>query len=83
MAQATRAFIFRRKAADEHEIERQILLDGMAQARRGISEAYQGFNSTRDPDLIESYVYEINSLESRYSYLLRRVRELEQPAAGR
>ncbi|MGN0968898.1 MAG: hypothetical protein ACI4O3_06460 [Oscillospiraceae bacterium] len=28
---------------------------------------------------MESYVFEINALQSRYSYLLRRVRELEQP----
>ena len=36
-----------------------------------------GFNGTGDPDLIESYVFEINSLQARYSYLLRRVKELE------
>lgn len=82
MAQATRAFVFRRKAGDERDAERQTLLDGMVETRRKISDAYSGFNNTHDPDLIESYVYEINSLQSRYSYLLRRVRELEMPAAG-
>ena len=30
-----------------------------------------------DADLIESYVFEINALQSRYSYLLRRVKELD------
>ena len=31
----------------------------------------------RDSDLIESYVFEINALQARYNYLLRRVKELE------
>lgn len=37
--------------------------------------AYNHFNFTSDPDLIESCVYEISSLQCRYNYLLRRVKE--------
>ena len=40
--------------------------------------AYSGFNTAHDPDLIESYVFEINALQARYSYLLRRVKELDE-----
>lgn len=36
-----------------------------------IAQAYAGFNSTADQDLVESYVYEIQALQARYSYLLR------------
>ena len=39
-----------------------------------------GFNAAKDPDLIESYVFEINALQARYSYLLRRVKELDGEA---
>lgn len=37
-------------------------------------------NAAKDPDLIESYVFEINALQARYSYLLRRVKELDGEA---
>ncbi len=46
-----------------------------------IAQAYAGFNSAVDPDLVESYVYEIQSLQARYSYLLRRRKALDLPAA--
>lgn len=57
--------------------ERQELLEGLSRTRILIAQAYAGFNSVSDPDLIESYVFEINALQARYTYLLRRVKELE------
>ena len=39
-----------------------------------------GVYQAKDPDLIESYVFEINALQARYSYLLRRVKELDGEA---
>lgn len=59
------------------QAERRELLESMAATRRLLSQAYQGFNTHSDPDLVESYVYEINALESRYSYLVRRMKDLE------
>jgi hypothetical protein len=50
----------------------------LAKTRVALRQAYLGFNSADDPDLIESYVFEINALQSRYSYLLRRAKECEQ-----
>ena len=46
-------------------------------SRTQIQQAYGGFNTVCDSDLIESYVFEIKALQSRYDYLLRRVKELE------
>ena len=63
----------RREKTEEHEA----LLDSLNRTRTQIHQAYSSFNSTSDPDLIESYVFEIKALQSRYSYLLRRVKELE------
>ena len=57
---------------------REELLESMKATRCALSRAYDGFNRTGDPDLIESYVYEINALQHRYSYLLRQVRGLEE-----
>ena len=59
------------------EQERRQLLQSLAQTRTLISQAYGGFNTTDDADLIDSYVYEINALQSRYNYLIRRAKELE------
>lgn len=74
MTEASRTLF--RRADRELEEERRDLLEGMRQTKLSINQAYAGFNFTEDPDLIESYVYEINALQARYSYLLRRVREL-------
>ena len=52
--------------------------DAASQTRLLIAQAYSGFNTAHDPDLIESYVFEINALQARYSYLLRRVKELDE-----
>ena len=67
----------RSKAREKREEERRILLDGRAGSRLGIARAYAGFNSAADPELIESYVYEINALQARYGYLLRQVKALD------
>lgn len=68
----------RRERAED--TERRALLEGLGQTRSLIAQAYAGFNAAKDPDLIESYVFEINALQARYSYLLRRVKELDGEA---
>ncbi len=62
---------------DLQEEERQELMSSLAHTRALINQAYGGFNTASDGDLIESFVFEINSLQARYNYLLRRVKELE------
>ena len=42
-----------------------------------IAQAYAGFNSATDPELVESYVYEIQAYQARYSYLLRQRKALD------
>lgn len=66
-----------RRGNHAQEEERRELMQSLSHTRTLINQAYGGFNSTSDSDLIESYVFEINSLHARYNYLLRRVKELE------
>ena len=80
MAEAAKRLWFARRREEPDE-ERQTLMEGLGQTRALIAQAYSGFNSASDPDLIESYVFEINALQARYSYLLRRVEELEEARA--
>ena len=77
MAEAVRTFSLRRPASSPRESERKQLLDELARTRVLTNQAYSGFNYSKDDELIESYVYEINALQARYNYLLRRVKELE------
>ena len=82
MTDEARVFSFHRRRGTE-DPERRALLEGLGQTRALIAQAYAGFNAARDPDLIESYVFEINALQARYSYLLRRVKELEADPQAR
>ena len=76
MVQPTRRSSSRRTDPLQEE-ERRELMSSLAHTRTLINQAYGGFNSANDADLIESYVFEINALQARYNYLLRRVKELE------
>ncbi len=77
MTQTARILPFRRSAPSKTEHERRELQEELARTRILTNQAYSCFNLSCDQDLIESYVYEINALQARYSYLLRRVKELE------
>ena len=77
MEEAVRTFVPLNRRQVTSTDEKEALAEGLARTRVQINQAYLCFNSADDPDLIESYVYEINSLQARYNYLLRRVKELE------
>ncbi len=49
----------------------------LKETRALIAQAYAGFNAASDGELVESYIYEIQALQARYSYLLRRRKSLE------
>ena len=75
MPESTRMFLPRRRGP--REAERRELMNSLSHTRTLINQAYGSFNCVSDSDLIESYVFEINALQARYNYLLRRVKELE------
>ena len=41
----------------------------MEKTRQALEIAYAGFNNATDFDMIDSYIYEINALQQRYSHL--------------
>ena len=57
--------------------ERRCLMEGVAQTRVQLNQAYAQFNLHSDPDLVDACVYEINARRSRYSYLVRQVKRLD------
>lgn len=62
--------------------ERRSLMEGVAQTRVQLNQAYAQFNLHSDPDLVDACVYEINALRSRYSYLVRQVKRLDADDEG-
>ena len=53
------------------ELQQELLETG-----RALREAYEKFNYVSDDELVEACSYEISALKARYSYLLRRIKEL-------
>lgn len=45
------------------------LRDSIEKTRRDLEIAYAGFDNALEIDLIDSYIYEINSLQKRYKHL--------------
>lgn len=80
----TRRRILRRRMEPVEDDERRQLMEGMARTRMELDQAYAQFNAHSDPDLVDSCVYTINALRSRYSYFIRKMKMLdeEKGAAG-
>lgn len=74
----------RRSAPTKEEEERRQLMEGMARTRVELNQAYAQFNAHSDPDLVDSCVFAINALRSRYSYFVRQMKRLDEEtgAAG-
>ena len=66
-----------KKDRQRQEGEVRELEKSLQETRLLIAQAYAGFNAAADGELVESYVYEIQALQTRYSYLLRRRKALD------
>ena len=69
----------RRKQPSEPSPQ-QLLERSLQETRQRLAQARAGFNAAQDGELVESYIYEINALQSRYAYLLRQRKALEEPS---
>ncbi len=58
--------------------ERRALLRNLEETKEALDLAHGGFNQTGDPDLMEFYLFEINALRARHTYLLRQIKALEE-----
>lgn len=68
----------RKRERKRLQAEQAQLEQSLKETRALISQAYLGFNSTADGELVESYIFEIQALRARYSYLLRQRKALEE-----
>lgn len=57
--------------------EESLRLD-LAKTKWELENAYAGFDYVTDPDLIDCYIYELNSIMKRYKYLLGKLSSLKK-----
>ena len=68
--------MFRRKS-DPIRIQQALLEEELAKVKRELDTAYSNFEHVIDPDLIDSYIYEVNAVQKRYKYLLKQIQLLQ------
>ncbi len=62
----------------EEEFGYPTLQENIEKTRYALEIAYAGFDNATDPDMIDCYIYEVNSLLKRYTYLLKVAQTEEQ-----
>lgn len=56
---------------------RELLLADIAKTQHALEVAYCGFDNVTDPDLIDCYIYEVNSALKRYRFLLAQAKSMQ------
>lgn len=54
-----------------------LLKDDLHQTARALRDAYNNLENVTEPDLIDCYIYQLNSVQMRYKFLLASIKELE------
>ena len=57
---------------------RESVLEDLEKTRFELETAYLGFDYVTDPDLIDCYIYELNSVQMRYKFLLASIKKMEK-----
>ena len=65
-----------KKRKNKYDLLKKSLMDDITKTQRELETAYAGFQCASDPDLIDCYIYEINSADLRYRYLINQIKEL-------
>lgn len=56
---------------------RMSLREELAKTRYALETAYSNFDNVTDPDLIDCYIYEVNSILKRYKYLIEQAADTD------
>ena len=59
------------------EVSKEQLLTDLKRTKTALDDAYSNFEQVVDPDLVDSYIYEVNAVQKRYHFLLKQVQLLE------
>lgn len=64
------------RTLSEQEIQRSALLSDLEKTKQALEVAYAGFDNVTEPDLIDCYIYEVNSVLKRYKFLIEQAASL-------
>lgn len=53
------------------------LKKALLEAQRSLQDAYDGLSNVKEPELIDSYIYELNAANLRYQVILRDYKTLK------
>ncbi len=59
------------------QVSREQLLSDLKLTKTALDDAYTNFENVVDPDLVDSYIYEVNAVQKRYHFLLKQVQLLD------
>lgn len=54
-----------------------VLLDDLERTKKELEHVYDAFANVTEPDLIDAYIYQLNSAQLRYRFLLNSVKEYQ------
>lgn len=58
-----------------------VLLEDLERTKHDLDSAYTNLSNAIEPDLIDCYIYEVQSVQMRYKFLLNRVKQIEDSYA--
>ena len=55
-----------------------LIKEDLQQTAKDLADAYSNLENVVDPDLIDCYIYELNSVQMRYKFLLATIKKMEE-----
>lgn len=59
-----------------------LLLDDLNRTKHDLDSAYNNLSNALEPDLIDCYIYEVQSVQMRYKFLLSRIKQIEDASCS-
>lgn len=58
-----------------------LLLEDLDRTKHDLDSAYMNLANATEPDLIDCYIYEVQSVQMRYKFLMSRIKQIEDSHA--
>ena len=68
--------IFQKNTANDTHYS--LIKEDLRQTAKDLADAYTNLENVVDPDLIDCYIYELNSVQMRYKFLLATIKKMEE-----
>ncbi|HBY20393.1 MAG: hypothetical protein A2Y24_06570 [Clostridiales bacterium GWE2_32_10] len=65
-----------RKKAPHNNVEKENIVNSVNRAKIELDIAYKNFDDVSDVDLVDCYIYEVQSIQKKYEYLLKQAKKL-------